>query len=30
MDSASTRVNGQFTAPGANTPALDWVIVGPR
>ncbi len=27
---ASSRVHGQFTIPPANTPALNWVIVGPR
>jgi hypothetical protein len=26
----STRVHGEFTEPVANSPALDWVIVGPR
>jgi Zn-dependent metalloprotease len=30
LDFNSTRVHGQFTNPTANTPALDWVIVGPR
>lgn len=30
MDFASTRVFGQFTSPAANTPPLDWTIVGPR
>jgi subtilisin-like proprotein convertase family protein len=30
MDFASTRIAGEFTNPVANTPALDWVIVGPR
>jgi hypothetical protein len=30
MDFASTRVHGQFTNPAANSPALDWTIVGPR
>jgi hypothetical protein len=30
MDFNSTRVFGEFTKPTANTPALDWVIVGPR
>jgi photosystem II stability/assembly factor-like uncharacterized protein len=30
MDFASTRVHGEFTSPAANTPALDWTIVGPR
>ena len=30
LDFNSTRVHGQFTNPAANTPALDWVIVGPR
>jgi hypothetical protein len=30
MDFSGTRVYGQFTAPAANAPALDWTIVGPR
>ena len=30
MDFASTRVHGEFTSPPANTPALDWTVVGPR
>ncbi len=30
LDFNSTRVHGQFTNPAANTPALDWTIVGPR
>lgn len=30
LDFNSTRVHGQFTNPASNTPALDWVIVGPR
>ncbi len=30
MDLGSTRVFGEFTNPPANTPALDWTIVGPR
>ena len=30
LDFNSTRVHGQFTNPTSNTPALDWVIVGPR
>ncbi len=30
MDLASTRIAGQFTSPAANTPALDWTVVGPR
>ena len=30
LDFNSTRVHGQFTNPAANTPALNWVIVGPR
>ncbi len=30
LDFNSTRVHGQFTNPTANTPALDWTIVGPR
>jgi hypothetical protein len=30
LDFNSTRVHGQFTNPTANSPALDWVIVGPR
>ncbi len=30
MDFGSTRVHGEFTNPTANTPALDWTIVGPR
>ncbi len=30
MDFASTRVHGELTSPPANTPALDWTVVGPR
>ncbi len=30
LDFNSTRVHGQFTNPAANSPALDWTIVGPR
>ena len=30
LDFASNRVHGEFTNPSANTPALDWTIVGPR
>jgi hypothetical protein len=30
LDFNSTRVHGQFTSPLANSPALDWTIVGPR
>ncbi len=30
MDFNSTRVHGEFTSPTANSPALDWVIAGPR
>ncbi len=30
MDFGSARVHGEFTSPAANTPALDWTIVGPR
>ncbi len=30
LDTASRRVHGEFTNPTANTPPLDWSIVGPR
>ncbi len=30
MDYSSARLAGEFTSPAANTPALDWTIVGPR
>jgi hypothetical protein len=30
LDFASTRIHGEFTNPTANTPALDWTVVGPR
>ena len=30
LDFASLRVGGQFTTPDANTPPLDWTIVGPK
>ncbi len=30
MDFASARVFGEFTVPVANSPALDWTVVGPR
>jgi len=30
MGPGGVRVHGEFTNPVANTPALDWTIVGPR
>jgi hypothetical protein len=30
MDGNSVRLSGEFTNPVADTPALDWIIVGPK